>query len=54
MLIPYLALAKGTSALLARTVTDHLEANIWLAEKMLGVRFNVTRENNLYKIETSG
>jgi RNA 3'-terminal phosphate cyclase (ATP) len=54
MLIPYVALAKGGSAFLARTLTDHLEANIWLAEKMLGVRFNVTRENGLCKIETSG
>ena len=54
MLIPYLALAKGASTLLARTFTDHLEANVWLAEKMLDMRFNVTRENNLYRIETSG
>ena len=54
MLIPYVALAKGTSAFLTRTVSDHLETNIWLAEKMLNVRFNITKENNLYRIEKSG
>jgi RNA 3'-phosphate cyclase len=54
MLIPYVALAEGTSAFLTRTVSDHLEANIWLAEKMLGVRFNITKVNNLYRIEKGG
>jgi RNA 3'-terminal phosphate cyclase len=54
MLIPYVALAKGTSAFLTRTVSDHLEANIWLAEKMLGVQFNVEKVNNLYRIEKVG
>ena len=54
MLIPYVALAEGTSAFLTRTVSDHLEANIWLAEKMLGVRFNIRKVNNLYRIEKGG
>jgi len=51
MLIPYVALAEGASAFLTREVSEHLEANIWLAEKMLNVRFTVQRENNLYRIE---
>jgi RNA 3'-phosphate cyclase len=51
MLIPYVALAEGTSAFLTRTVSDHLEANIWLAEKILGVRFNVRGMNKLYRID---
>jgi RNA 3'-terminal phosphate cyclase (ATP) len=54
MLIPYVALAKGTSAFLTRTVSDHLDANIWLAEKILGVQFNVEKVNNLYRIEKVG
>ena len=54
MLIPYVALAEGTSAFLTRMVSDHLEANIWLAEKMLGVRFNIRKVNNLYRIEKGG
>ena len=51
MLIPYVALAEGSSAFLTREVSEHLEANIWLAEKMLNVRFTVQRENSLYRIE---
>jgi RNA 3'-phosphate cyclase len=51
MLILYVALAKGRSVYLARTMSDHLETNIWLAEKMLNVKFKVERINGLYKIE---
>ncbi len=51
MIIPYLALAKGASAYLTRTFSEHLETNIWLAEKMLGVRFNVNRVGALYRVE---
>jgi RNA 3'-terminal phosphate cyclase (ATP) len=51
MLIPYVALAEDASVFLARRVSDHLEANMWLAEKMLGVRFNVRKVHSLYRIE---
>jgi RNA 3'-terminal phosphate cyclase (ATP) len=54
MVIPYVALAKGASVFLARTVSDHLEANIWLAEKILDAHFNVEKVNNLYRIEKVG
>ena len=54
MLIPYIALAKGTSTYLVRTVSDHLEANIWLAEKMLNAQFNVKKLGTLYRIEKVG
>ncbi|MEM3458041.1 MAG: RNA 3'-terminal phosphate cyclase [Candidatus Bathyarchaeia archaeon] len=54
MLIPYMALAKGKSAYLTRAVSDHLETNIWLAEKILGVKFNVQKANWLYKVEKVG
>ena len=54
MLIPYMALAEGTSTFLARKVSDHLETNVWLAEKMLKVRFNIQKANNLFRIEKSG
>jgi RNA 3'-terminal phosphate cyclase (ATP) len=50
MLIPYAALAEGTSVFSARRISDHLEANMWLAEKMLGVGFNVEKVDNLYRI----
>jgi RNA 3'-phosphate cyclase len=54
MLIPYMALAEGTSTFLTRKVSDHLETNVWLAEKMLRVRFTIQKANNLFRIEKSG
>jgi len=53
MLVPYMALAEDTSSLLTREVSDHLETNIWLAEKMLKTRFNIQKVNNLFRIEKS-
>jgi len=50
MLVPYAALAEGASVFSARRVSDHLEANMWLAEKMLGIGFNVEKVNNLHRI----
>ena len=54
MLIPYMALAEGNSAYLARTVSDHMEANMWLAEKMLNTNFNIKKINDLCRIEKAG
>jgi len=51
MLVPYMALAEGTSSFLTRAVSEHLETNIWLAEKMLKVRFNIKKVDNLFRIE---
>jgi RNA 3'-phosphate cyclase len=54
ILIPYVALAQGRSAYLTRTISEHLETNIWLAEKILNVKFNVEKVGGLYKIEKVG
>jgi RNA 3'-phosphate cyclase len=54
LVIPYVALTKDASVFLTRTVSDHLEANIWLAEKMLGERFNVEKVNGLYRVQKGG
>jgi RNA 3'-terminal phosphate cyclase (ATP) len=55
MLIPYMALAKGSSVYLVRKVSDHLETNIWLAEKLLGVKFNIKGiVGGLYRVEKTG
>jgi len=54
MLIPYMALAQGKSTFLVRTISEHIEANIWLMEKMLNVQFTIQKVNNLYRIEKSG
>jgi RNA 3'-terminal phosphate cyclase (ATP) len=51
ILIPYIALAEGSSTFFMRTISGHLEANMWLAEKMLDVHFNVQKVDNLYKVE---
>ncbi len=52
ILVPYVALAEGKSIYLNRTITEHLDANIWLAEKILGVKFQLARVGKLYRIET--
>ena len=51
MLIPYVALANGTSAYLTREITDHIDTNIWLTEKILDVKFQVTKAGSIYRIE---
>ena len=53
MLIPYMALTEGKSVFLARAVSEHIESNIWLMEKMLNVKFTIRKVNNLYRIEKS-
>lgn len=51
MLIPYVALTEGRSTYLTRTLSEHLETNIWLTEKLLNAKFNVEKTNWLQKIE---
>jgi RNA 3'-phosphate cyclase len=53
MLIPYMALAEGKSAFLVQAVSEHIESNIWLMEKMLNSKFSIQKVNNLYRIEKS-
>ncbi len=50
MLVPYVALAKGESTYLCRVLTEHLYTNIWLAQKILGVKFEVSRVGRLCQI----
>lgn len=54
MLIAYMALTEGSSLFFTREVTDHLEANIWLAEEMLGAHFNIRKESGLFRVEKIG
>ncbi|MFP3984783.1 MAG: RNA 3'-terminal phosphate cyclase [Candidatus Bathyarchaeia archaeon] len=51
MLIPYMALAEGNSTFLTRSMTDHLDSNIWLAQKILGVKFEISKAGNLHRVE---
>lgn len=50
MLIPYIALAGGESTFKVREISDHLETNIWLCEKILGTRFSITEANGNFKV----
>ncbi|MEM1515332.1 MAG: RNA 3'-terminal phosphate cyclase [Candidatus Bathyarchaeia archaeon] len=54
MLIPYVALADGESTYLTRMISDHIESNIWLAEEILNVKFDVKRVGSLYRIKRRG
>jgi len=51
ILVPYVALAEGNSVYLTRSITEHLETNIWLAEKILGAKFNVEKAGKIYRVE---
>jgi len=51
MLVPYIALADGNSVYFARSMTEHLDTNLWLTQKILGVKFQVARVGNLYRVE---
>jgi RNA 3'-terminal phosphate cyclase (ATP) len=51
LLIPYIALAEGKSVFLARTISEHLETNVWLAEEILKIRFNIEGTNKLFKVQ---
>ena len=54
MLVPYFALADGNSVYLARSMTEHLETNLWLTQKILGMKFQVMKVGNLYRVEKMG
>lgn len=51
MLVPYMALAEGESVFLTRSITNHLETNMWLAQEILGVKFGTCKVGNLYKVK---
>lgn len=51
MLIPYMALTCGNSVILSRTISEHIESNVWLIEKILNVKFNVEKTDSLFRIE---
>jgi len=54
MLVPYVALTDASSTYLTREMTDHLETNLWLVEKILKTKFHVTKVGKLYRIEKKG
>jgi RNA 3'-terminal phosphate cyclase (ATP) len=53
-IIPIAALAKGPTELLVEEFTDHVQANILVTEKMIGVKFKVDRNRNRIAVEGIG
>ncbi len=51
MLVPFIALAEGKSTLLTRSITDHIETNLWLVQENLDVKFKISRVGKLHKLE---
>lgn len=50
MLVTFMALTKEKSTFFTRILSEHLETNIWLVEKLLDIRFKVKKIDNLYQI----
>jgi RNA 3'-phosphate cyclase len=55
-LIPFMALAEGTSEILVGRMTGHMETNIKVTEEVLGVRFSVEElgEESLITVKGTG
>jgi len=51
-IIPYMALAKGHSRVLAEEVTSHAETNISVVESFLGNRFDMQEKEGLVEVRT--
>ena len=50
LLIPYMALADDESIFLVRSISEHLETNIWLIQENLDAHFTVKRVGKLFKV----
>jgi RNA 3'-terminal phosphate cyclase len=50
--LPYMALAHGSSSVIAEDLTEHAKTNIWVIEKFFPGRFGVARRGELTEIAT--
>jgi RNA 3'-phosphate cyclase len=48
--LPYMALAQGESCFTTRELSNHAKTNIWLIEQFLDVKFDVEKQNGLWKV----
>jgi len=53
-LIPFMALAKGGSEIIAPSLSEHVKTNIWLCEKFLGSRFRTKEDGENFRISCYG
>ncbi len=51
-ILPYMALARGRSTIMAEELTQHADTNMWVIERFLGRRFNVEKVRNLVQVST--
>ncbi len=51
-MLPYMALAGAGSIVLAEELTEHARTNIWVIERFLGKKFDVTQKDGLTDIRT--
>jgi RNA 3'-terminal phosphate cyclase len=49
-LLPYMAIADGTSVCCIRYLSSHTETAMWLLKKFLDVEFQMTKQNNSIKL----
>ena len=52
--IPYMGLADGMSEITVRKLTGHVQTNIHIVEKILGVKYDIVEKEGLYSIKTKG
>lgn len=53
-LIPFMALAKGKSEIIAPDLTEHVKTNIWLCKKFLGSKFLTKEHGENFRVSCSG
>ncbi|MBI5253671.1 MAG: RNA 3'-terminal phosphate cyclase [Euryarchaeota archaeon] len=53
-IIPYIALAEGESEVAASKLTNHLKTNIYVVEKILGSKFEISEKEGRYHISVKG
>jgi RNA 3'-terminal phosphate cyclase (ATP)/RNA 3'-terminal phosphate cyclase (GTP) len=50
-LLPFMALAKGKSCIISPVLTNHARTNMWVIEKFLPVKFEITPQGRNARIE---
>ena len=48
-IIPFLALAKGTSEVRMEEITDHCGTNMLVTEQILGIKFDINEKEGVIK-----
>ena len=51
-IIPYMALAKGRSRVVAEEITNHARTNVEVVEAFLGKRFDIAESDGLFEVTT--